>query len=55
MNVKQIITLLVALISFGLLMSLRSDVQLGWQRAAIAGFACGLLGLAMLYARTKRG
>ena len=55
MNRKQIIALIAAALVFGLLMGLRSDVQFGWQRAASAGVACGVLGLTILYARTKRG
>jgi hypothetical protein len=55
MNVKQVVALVAALIVFGLLMSLRSGVELGWQRAAIAALACGMLGLTIVFARAKRG
>jgi hypothetical protein len=53
-NMKIGIAIIVAAVVFGFLMSLQPGLQLGWQRAVIAGLAFCVLGLLIQYVRAKR-
>jgi hypothetical protein len=54
-NMKRAITILAAVVGFGLLMSFRSELQFSWQSAVIAGVAFSILGLLILYQQARRG
>jgi hypothetical protein len=53
-SMKFGIAIIVAALVFGILMSLQPGLQIGWQRAVIAGLAFCVLGLLIQYVRAKR-
>jgi hypothetical protein len=53
-NMKIGSAIIVAALVVGILMSFQPGLQLGWQRAVIAGLAFSVLGLVIQYVRARR-